>query len=89
MKNQLYLVIGIIVNNVGWAFVCNGYYQQKMISGITEGFPFVWHPSLVYYIAIIPAIIGIGFIVHACRDKIEPKKKKKNEHTRVQKANRK
>lgn len=86
MKNQVYLIIGIIVNNISWAFVCNGYYQQKAIAGIKNGFPFVWHPTLAYYIAVIPAIIGIAFIVYAFKHK---EGVKKNGHTRIQKTHRK
>ena len=80
MANQLYLIIGIIISNTSWAFVCNGWYKQKMLAGIENGIPFVWDTSLVYYVAIIPAIIGIVFIIQAYKNVVEehkPKNKKK------------
>lgn len=69
MENKIYLIWGIIINNVSWAFVCNGYYRQKMACGFRDGFPFVWDYTLAYYIAIIPAIVGIVFIIHAFNNK--------------------
>lgn len=79
MANQVYLIIGIIISNTSWALICNGWYKQKMLAGIENGIPFVWDASLVYYVAIIPAIIGIIFIIKAYKNVVAENRPKKTQ----------
>lgn len=92
MLKKIFCVLGIIINNVSLGYIINGITEQKVLSNNGE---IVLDSSLIYFVAIIPYLIGIGFILYGCfnfkkkRKRGRPRKKvckNTNKHlTRIKK----